>query len=85
MNDKTSRNKLLIARYFFAVFAVFYLCPPNHRWIVLLLSSICFYVLAGVIRLAFFNVCAEKLSVEVAFSTDEACDFVSKIFGVEPF
>ncbi len=27
----------------------------------------------------------EKLSVEVAFSTDEACDFVSKIFGVEPF
>ncbi len=28
---------------------------------------------------------SEKLSVEVAFSTDEGCDFVSKIFGVEPF
>jgi len=28
---------------------------------------------------------AEKLSVEVAFSSDEGCDFVSKIFGVEPF
>lgn len=28
---------------------------------------------------------AEKLSVEVAFSTDEGCDFVSKIFGAEPF
>ncbi|MBQ6893142.1 MAG: DUF512 domain-containing protein, partial [Clostridia bacterium] len=28
---------------------------------------------------------AEKLSVEIAFSTDEGYDFVSKIFGVEPF
>ncbi len=28
---------------------------------------------------------AEKLSVNVEFSTDEGCDFVAKIFGVEPF
>lgn len=36
--------------FLFAVFAVFYLCPPKHRWIVLLLSSICFYVLAGAVK-----------------------------------
>ena len=28
---------------------------------------------------------ADKLSVSVDFSTDEGCDFVSKIFGVNPF
>ncbi len=28
---------------------------------------------------------SQKLSTEVVFSTDEGCDFVSKIFGVEPF
>ena len=28
---------------------------------------------------------SEKLSVEIAFSTDEGCDFVSKIFGLNPF
>ena len=28
---------------------------------------------------------SKKLSVPVDFSTDEGCDFVSKIFGVEPF
>ncbi|MBR5012013.1 MAG: DUF512 domain-containing protein [Clostridia bacterium] len=28
---------------------------------------------------------SQKLSVDVVFSTDEGCDFVSKIFGVEPF
>lgn len=27
----------------------------------------------------------DKLSVKVEFSTDEGCDFVSKIFGVQPF
>ncbi len=28
---------------------------------------------------------SEKLSVNVEFSTDEGCEFVSKIFGAEPF
>lgn len=28
---------------------------------------------------------SEKLSVNIEFSTDEGCDFVSKIFGVNPF
>ncbi|MBQ4150545.1 MAG: DUF512 domain-containing protein [Clostridia bacterium] len=28
---------------------------------------------------------AEKLSVNVTFTTDEGCDFVSRIFGVNPF
>ena len=28
---------------------------------------------------------AEKLSVDVTFSTDDGCEFLSKIFGAEPF
>lgn len=33
-----------------AVFCLFYLCPVKHRWIVLLLGSICFYVVAGAVK-----------------------------------
>lgn len=31
-------------------FLVFYICPVKYRWIVLLISSVCFYVIAGAVK-----------------------------------
>ena len=34
--------------FLLVVTIVFYICPMKHRWIVLLMASICFYLIAGV-------------------------------------
>ncbi len=36
--------------FLFIAFCAFYCCPVRHRWVVLLVSSICFYLLAGAVR-----------------------------------